>query len=406
MQREQISLLFKNSTLNTMKLPIVVIICSVSLLLAQAGTAKKSVKITETPALYQTVEEHAYHWWDAFTSRASDVIGANKQENGDSNMFAKEGQQVASQAGSLASQAKDKVADKAHQGEQKVSKDAKDAKREAEILEGQIKNKAARDAQAAKENLGRKTGCISSVYSRIVKAIRGASSELRSEMQAGLDQLHALANAASETTPDWPGITSLNNGSSLSDYARELREASKNAHMQVRSQLAAQAELLESVAQSFIATRLPLAGVYLPVVSLVVIYLVGTIWNRSAETNHRIRCQTSVSVAGSDSTVEESSASQKQNALDASIISTARGYLVIVPISTLLLTVMELNGSPSWLIMANYTLLLAGTAVATQPEPLGCIWRNEQIVATGRNMAIGTTAIAAGSCLIQTLYGG
>ncbi|KAJ2741828.1 hypothetical protein GGI20_004923 [Coemansia sp. BCRC 34301] len=399
-------------------------------------------------------KEHAYRWWDVFASNAASLV---KSKVNDANSMlghaqsdaAKAGKQVTSNAEYLGLCAQKNTQDASHNiwrdavnakqqaqdnveyvgmraqdGAEKLGQMAKqeavDAKQQAE--EGarhapkRIKqvsqaaySKASTEGKRMAQGIEQAAGgdrnqarWLHNVLSRVScqaealgSATRGADNQLRSRLKVGLYKLRDLAGTSVESmTSEWPEEPFASGSSeAIARYAQQLSSASQHANAQLKAQVEAQGAVLESIASSYVFMRLPLAGFYGSLVALMLIYLVGEVWRNKDDMSHKMRQRAEAANIGVET----------MDACEGMVATSIR--LAIVPMVVVLLIVMELNGSPGWLVIASYTCLLASMLAAANPALLASIWDADGMGNIEQRLAAGITVIAAVSCLAQTVYG-
>ncbi|KAJ2902824.1 hypothetical protein GGI21_004507, partial [Coemansia aciculifera] len=390
--------------------------------------------------------EHAYHWWDVFTSNA---VGLVKSKSDDTNYALSHAQHDAVEAGKHVTskaeyiaqdmsrkiqqnaadakqQAQDNVeyigirvqeeAEKLGQTAMQEAADMKqktedDAKHAAKRVKQVGQDAFAYGAKQATENVQtRGGGWLRRTYNRIShqaealgSATRGAGNHLRSRLKAGLAKLHDLASTSGDSTSsEWPK-TLFGDGSheAIVQYAQHLSNAAQYANAQLKEKVEAQGAVLESIAGSYVFMRLPLAGLYGSLVALMLIYLVSNAWRHMSDESHKTHQRAEAAAASAETTCTL----QQENTLTSEAMVTASMHLTVVPMVVMLLIIMELNGSPSWLLIVSYTSLLAGMLAAANPALLASIWDVDGMGNIEQRLAVGVTFIVAIGCLAQTVYG-
>ncbi|KAJ2884873.1 hypothetical protein H4R27_001778 [Coemansia aciculifera] len=416
-----------------------------------------------------TAKEHAYHWWDVFTNNAAGLIKSKADDTNNMLSDAVSDKHITSNVAEQAGQAKDgveylgiRVKENAQDIGHKVQQDAVKAKQQAQdnveyvgirvqdeagklgrmakqeaadakqqAGEGTVqaakrvkyvgqaahdkaydeRRRLAQGAESARNNVCSQGGWLHRIYCRLgdqAKALgsatRGASNQLRSKLKAGLRKLNDLASTDDKEDggSTWPeSVIAGASKETIMDYVQSLNQMSQHAHAQLKSKLEAQEAVLESIAGSYVFKQLPLAGFYGPLVALMLIYLVGDIWSRRADMCHRMRQRVEAAAIGTETT----RAFQEENISASEAMVAASVHLAVVPMVILLLVVMELNGSPGWLVISSYTCLLAGMLATANPMLLASIWSGDDMGNVEQRLAVGITMITAVSCLAQTMYG-
>ncbi|KAJ2021100.1 hypothetical protein GGI01_000646 [Coemansia sp. RSA 376] len=409
-----------------------------------------------------TGEEHAYHWWDVFSSNAADLLNNMLSDVGPDKYSISDAAEKAGQAKEgveyLGIRVKDSIQDVGHNVQQDAAKAKEQAQNNVEYVGARVQDEAGRlghvakqeaadakqqaregPAQAAKrvKHVGQaahdkaydegsraaqgaeSTGnndrsqdrWLRRVYCRLADQVealgsvtRGASNQLRSKLKAGLYKLNDLANADAKEGGDstWPeSVVAGASQETIMEYVQGLNQMSQHAHAQLKSKLEAQEAVLKSIAGSYVLKQLPLAGFYGPLAALMLIYLVGNIWSHRADICHRMRQRAEAAAGGAETTrtFQEENVSASEAVVDASV------HLAVVPMVIVLLVIMELNGSPSWLVIASYTCLLAGMLVTANPVLLASIWSGDDMGSIEQRLAVGILIITAMGCLVQTMYG-
>ncbi|KAJ2024565.1 hypothetical protein IWW57_003684 [Coemansia sp. S610] len=428
---------------------------ALALRLARAEMAR----LTETSGLDlapTTTNAYAYRWWDAFTNHAADLV--NYKASCTSSMLshaqhgmAESDKYMTSDASKQAVPAKDSAECLEDDGHKEQREDAPgrveyagihvqdEAVKPGHVAKqgvGGIKQQAGNGAtQAAKRvkhvgqtvhsrvpadegrlalsvestsNVIRSQGkWLHSVYSRLTdhietlgSATRGASSQLRSKLGTGLSKLNDLASTDAVST--WlESMVAGGDKEAVTRYIQDLYRMSQQAHAQLEAKLETQGAVLKSIADSYMRKQLPLAGLYGSLATLMLVYLVSTIWCHRADMSHRMRqlAEAVATEAGTARMLQHESISAMEAIVAVSV------YLAIVPMVTVLLVVMELNGSPSWLVVSSYTCLLAGMLVAANPALLAGIWPGDDMGNAEQRLAVGIAMFIAVSCLAQTVHG-
>ncbi|KAJ2302123.1 hypothetical protein IWW55_003567 [Coemansia sp. RSA 2706] len=407
------------------------------------------------------VQEHEYHWWDVFTSRAADYLGPKAD---DAEQLADQAQRSAVKAGgyitshaadfgnhvadnaqSLTRHAKDRMGifgSRAKQQGEKLGEQvagsaedlAHDAKERAGLFghwaksEGEQLGKQARqaaghakqagmtaheraDAQGRRvmhnaeqtaEDLNRHgVDAFRTFCRRITGQAQGAGSHLRAELKSGLEHLGDMLGSLG-ASPSWPeAVFEGTKDPMFTKYIQELGQVSKQANAQIQARLDAHTTILERMVRSHLSTQLPLASVYVPVLALLLVYLANSVWFRRNELRRRAR--QSARVADRN----DGSARTIQNDLDfvSDAIANACAYLVLIPMAVVLLVVMELSGMAGWLITSSYTCLVAGTVATAQPAFLVNVWSTDDIASVGQRLAIGIITLAAVCCFYHAVLG-
>ncbi|KAJ2083516.1 hypothetical protein H4R24_000789 [Coemansia sp. RSA 988] len=402
-----------------------------SIVLAVQHARAEIVPPTVTEIPYPgAVVDHEYHWWDVLTSRASGYL-APKADNVDSMLD--RAQRSASRAGGYIT---DNAADLGKQAANNAKEMKQDAKKDARWLGGQARNAAEhvqqaansaheevnaqgrRAAQNAEDALGgiyrQEQSLLSRIYGRFVDqarsvaaATQGAGSQVRTDLRSGLEKLGDMVGALGQgASPSWPeAVFDGTRDPMFSKYISDLGQASKQANAQIRSKLDTHSTILENIVRSHLSTQLPLAGCYAPVLALLLIYLVNNLWTRKAELRSRIQQQRTATTSGTNRNSRLSQADQQECALASDTIATSCVYLIVVPMSILLLVIMEISGMAGWLITSSYTCLIAGTVAAMKPSFLVNVFDTNDIANIGQRLAIGVTTFTAVSCLLHSVFG-
>ncbi|KAJ1895389.1 hypothetical protein GGI09_004880 [Coemansia sp. S100] len=408
-----------------------------------------------------TGEEHAYHWWDVFSRNAAVLLNNMLSDVGPDKYIISDAAEKAGQAKEgveyLGIRVKDSIQDVGHNVQQDAAKAKEQAQNNVEYVGARVQDEAGRLGHVAKQeaadakqqarkgpvqaakrvkhvgqaahdkaydegsrlaqgaestgNNDRSQGrWLRRVYCRLAdqaealgSATRGASNQLRSKLKAGLCKLNDLANADAKEGGDstWPeSVVAGASQETIMEYVRGLNQMSQHAHAQLKSKLEAQEAVLKSIAGSYVLKQLPLAGFYGPLAALMLIYLVGNIWSHRADICHRMRQRAEAAAGGAETArAFQENISASEAMVDASM------HLAVVPMVIVLLVIMELNGSPGWLVIASYTCLLAGMLVTANPVLLASIWSGDDMGSIEQRLAVGIPAIAAVGCLVQTMYG-
>ncbi|KAJ2778628.1 hypothetical protein GGI15_004128 [Coemansia interrupta] len=410
-----------------------------------------------------------YHWWDVVTERAQHIFApkierANKMfsqgreiaaESGDyvTSNVAEYGQQIkdsVDQAGQdaknkayeLGQQARDSVDDMGQKVKDKADYWGKRAQHNAEHAKNKVQddvhkaarhvkdtgedfydrlnyegNRVAHEAECGARRAGRKCSgvicCIRRFVSHKLESFasftRGSGSQMRSDLQKSMDRLREyVVSGAENATPTWPDkVLHANRDSGFSDYIHDLGEASQKAHSQIKSNLDIHTDILDKIVRSHILMRLPFAGCYVPIVGLSLIYLISGIWGCKAQLRHRIQqranaASTAISTSG---VAETTSAFQNEYIRLSDAITLSSTFISIVPMTTVILVIMELNGMAGWLISGGYTCLLAASFAATQMSTIADLVpsSNDSVVSVGQRVIIGISTILSVCCLVNGL---
>ncbi|KAJ1722647.1 hypothetical protein LPJ53_002951 [Coemansia erecta] len=415
------------------------------------------------------VAEPEYHWWDVVTERAQQIFApkierANKMfsqgreiaaesEDYITSNVAEYGQQVKdnvdragqdakNKAYELGQQARDSVDDVGHKVKDKADYWGRRAQHNAEHAKHKVQDdvhKAARHVKDTGENFydrlnyegskmaheaecgarraSRKcSGMLCCIRRSVCHALekfasftRGSGNQLRSDLQASMDRLREyVVSGAENATPSWPDkVLNANRDSGFSDYIHDLGEASQKAHSQIRSNLNIHTDILEKIVRSHALSRLPFAGCYVPIVGLSLIYLISGIWGCKAQLRHHIqqRADAASTAVAASVVAETTTAFQNEYIRLSDAITLSSTYLAIVPMTTVILVIMELNGIAGWLISGGYTCLLAASFAATQMSTIADLVpsNNDCVVSVGQRVIIGISTILSVCCLVNGL---
>ncbi|KAJ2361651.1 hypothetical protein IW150_007189, partial [Coemansia sp. RSA 2607] len=203
-------------------------------------------------------------------------------------------------------------------------------------------------------------------------------------------------------------VLNANRDSGFSDYIHDLGEASQKAHSQIKSNLDIHTDILEKIVKSHILSRLPFAGCYVPIIGLSLIYLVSGIWGCKAQLRHRMQQRANAASTSVATSVvsETTSAFQTEYIRLSDAITLSSTYLAIVPMTAVILVIMELNGMAGWLISGGYTCLLAASFAATQMSTIADLvpTNNDSVVSVGQRVIIGISTILSVCCLVNGLF--
>ncbi|KAJ2704755.1 hypothetical protein FB645_003036 [Coemansia sp. IMI 203386] len=272
----------------------------------------------------------------------------------------------------------------------KVASEAKDAAQQAN--------------RKSQEVVGGTNSYIHSKMSKLLSSVCGSGAQLRSELGASMNKLRDLLSLGFENaTPTWPEkVLDANRDPIVADYVHKLNQAAQQANSQVASKLDIHTDILEKIATTHMSSQLPIAGCYVPFVVAAMIYFVSKIWCYKKQLG-RMVLQTA-SAAGSSA--ETTLAFQQEYIRTSDVITTSCTYLVIVPLATIMLVIMELNGMGNRLIAISYTLLLAGSVPATQMSTLADFTPRVagSVVAAGQSTMLVITTIIAVCCFVNSVF--
>ncbi|KAJ2503622.1 hypothetical protein GGH96_000182 [Coemansia sp. RSA 1972] len=435
------------------------------------------------------VQEHEYHWWDVFTSRAAEYLGPvahDAERIGDraQRSAAKAGEYITSNAAEYGEQVKDnaenyvkhaktrvglfghQVKDEGEQIGRQVKDNAENLAENAKARVGlfghrvtnkgehlgrQVKDNAENVAEHAKDRAGQFTRTVKregrrlsdqaqragmaaheridtqgqrvmhdggingvqrsvfgSIYDRIVgqaqstaKATRGTGGNLRAELTGGMQRLgDMLGSIGQGASPSWPeAVFEGTKDPMFTSYIHELGQVSKQANEHIQQRLDAHSEMLEHMVGAHVSAQLPLASTYVPILALLLVYLINSVWSHKTSVRRRAHQQAN----GTDVTAARAARLEYELVSDA--VSSAYAYLGFVPMATVLLVVMEQSGMAGWLITSSYTSLIAGTVAAGQPAFLVNVWSSDDIACIGQRLAIGITTVDAACCFIHAVFG-
>ncbi|KAJ2576279.1 hypothetical protein GGH19_002309 [Coemansia sp. RSA 1807] len=435
------------------------------------------------------VQEHEYHWWDVFTSRAAEYLGpvvndAEKIGDRAQRSAAKAGEYITSNAAEYGEQVKDNAENLAENAKTRVGLFGHRVKTEGEHLGRQVTDNAENLAEHAKtrvgffghrvkneaEHLGRQVtdnaedlaehakdragqfgrtvkkegrrlsdqaqhagmaaherintqgqrvmrdagingghrGVFGWIYDRIVgqaqstaKATRGTGGNLRAELTGGMQRLgDMLGSIGQGASPSWPeAVFEGTKDPMFTSYIHELGQVSKQTNEYIQQRLDAHSELLEHMVGAHVSAQLPLASTYVPILALLLVYLINSVWSHKTTVRRRAHQQAN----GTDVTAARAARLEYELVSDA--VSSAYAYLGFVPMATVLLVVMEQSGMAGWLIASSYTTLIAGTVAAGQPAFLVNVWSSDDIACIGQRLAIGITTVDAACCFIHAVFG-
>ncbi|PIA14474.1 hypothetical protein COEREDRAFT_82745 [Coemansia reversa NRRL 1564] len=412
---------------------VLVAVASIALVVQQVYAEIVPPTVTEIPNPV-AVGEHEYHWWDVLTSRASGYLAPNADKV--DNMIdraqrsaSKAGGHITDNAANLGKEAADNVKGMTQDAKREAGwfggqarHAAKQVKQAANYAQEEVNAQGRRAAQNAEDTLDeiyrQEKGLLHRIYDRFVNqarnvaaATRGAGGQLRTELRSGLvklgDMVGALGHSAS---PLWPeAVFDGTRDPIFSKYISELGQVSKQANAQIRSKLDTHSEILENIVRSHLSSQLPLASCYAPVLALLLIYLVNSLLTRKADLRNRIQLQRIAAASGRNNNSNSNSAilqaNQQECALASDTIATSCAYLIVVPMTIVLLVIMETSGMAGWLITSSYTCLIAGTVAAMKPSFLVNVFDSNDIENIGQRLAIGITTITAVSCLLHSAFG-
>ncbi|KAI8324802.1 hypothetical protein GQ54DRAFT_295957 [Martensiomyces pterosporus] len=272
----------------------------------------------------------------------------------------------------------------------------------AEHVAAVISKSAEQVGKIAYSSLGMAGSKVASEVDRIADLTRGATSGDREFAQANMEKLRNAMVKAGGNPPQWPDtLFDANSDPMVARYIYELNQAARLAHSELSDQIALHLAVIEPTVRGFLSTRLPLAGMFSPVVAFLLIYLICDVWRRKAAMRRRARMQMDAARVGAVA----SRAFQQECDLVSDAITTTCAYLAILPITTILLMVMEINGTASWLISSSYMCLIAATAIAAQPSFLASIWSRQSLIGIGQRLAIGIMTITGTCCFIHAVRG-
>ncbi|KAJ1952529.1 hypothetical protein GGI12_006219 [Dipsacomyces acuminosporus] len=248
-----------------------------------------------------------------------------------------------------------------------------------------------------------------SVYEKIASEMQrmaeltqdAASAASKRSIDASMQRLHEAIAKAGDSAPRWPAASPdvSNDDQAVARYISELNQAVQYAHSQLFGQIELCSEAVGSIGRSRSTIQLPLAGGFGPMIATLLIYLICDVWRRKAELRRRERMRAAADKAGAVA----SGAFQQECSLVSDVITTSCAYLAVLPITTILLMIMEINGAAGWLISSSYICLLCATLIAAQPSFLASIWSRQDLVDVGQRLAVGIMTIASFCCAIHAL---
>ncbi|KAJ1648411.1 hypothetical protein J3B02_001099 [Coemansia erecta] len=306
-----------------------------------------------------------------------------------------------------AERAKDRAQDDVHYVTKRIKHAGDDFYDKIYVESDRMTNEARHAAQQAnlksQEMSSGIRGYISRKLNGAASFIRGSGMQLRSDLGSSMNRLRdSVSSGLENATPSWPEkVFDSNRDPLVADYIHKLNQAAQQANSQVSSKLDMQSDIIEKIATRHLYSQLPLAGCYVPFVLLVVVFLVGRIWSYKAQLRRRVVQATSAAGSSAETTL----AFQQEYFRISDAITTSCTYLVIIPMTTLILVIMELNGMANWLIGSCYTCLLAGSFAATQMSTLADLSprSGNDVVAVGQRVTLGITVVIAVCCFINSL---
>ncbi|KAJ2131314.1 hypothetical protein GGF48_001603, partial [Coemansia sp. RSA 921] len=357
------------------------------------------------------VQEHEYHWWDVFTSRAAEYLGpvvndAEKIGDRAQRSAAKAGEYITSNAAEYGEQVKDNAENLAENAKTRVGLFGHRVKTEGEHLGRQVTDNAENLAEHAKtrvgffghrvkneaEHLGRQVtdnaedlaehakdragqfgrtvkkegrrlsdqaqhagmaaherintqgqrvmrdagingghrGVFGWIYDRIVgqaqstaKATRGTGGNLRAELTGGMQRLgDMLGSIGQGASPSWPeAVFEGTKDPMFTSYIHELGQVSKQTNEYIKQRLDAHSELLEHMVGAHVSAQLPLASTYVPILALLLVYLINSVWSHKTTVRRRAHQQAN----GTDVTAARAARLEYELVSDA--VSSAYAYL-------------------------------------------------------------------------------
>ncbi|KAJ1826018.1 hypothetical protein LPJ56_002396, partial [Coemansia sp. RSA 2599] len=306
-----------------------------------------------------------------------------------------------------AERAKDRAQDDAHYVTKRLKHAGDDfydkIYAEGDKTANEVKHAAHRANRERREVVGGIHGYISSKLDAIASFIRGSGAQLRQDLGASMNRLRdAVSSGFESATPSWPEkVLDANRDPFVADYVHRLGQAAQQANSQVSSRLDIHSDILEKIANKHMTIQLPFSGCYVPLVAFVVMYLVGRVWCCKAQLRRRVLQAASAAGASAETTL----AFQQECVKISDAIATSCTYLAILPLTTVVLVIMELNGMASWLIIGSYTCLIAGSLAATQMSTLADLSprNSNDVVAVGQRVMLGITVIIAVCCFVNSL---
>ncbi|KAJ2667432.1 hypothetical protein IW148_000127 [Coemansia sp. RSA 1199] len=403
------------------------------------------------------VQEHEYHWWDVFTSRAAEYLGPavnNAEQIGDraQRSAAKAGGYITSNAAEYGEQVKDNAENYVKHAKTRAGLFGHQVKNEGEHIGRQVRDSAENMAEHAKDragqfgrtvkkegrrlsdqaqhagmaaheridthgqrvmhntgiNGGQQRSVFGSIYDRIVgqaqntaKATRGKGGNLRAELTGRMQRLgDMLGSIGQGASPSWPeAVFEGTKDPMFTSYIHELGQVSKQTNEYIQQRLDAHSEMLEHMVGAHVSAQLPLASTYVPILALLLVYLINSVWSHKTSVRRRAHQQ------ANSTDVTAARAARLEYELVSDAVSSAYAYLGFVPMATVLLVVMEQSGMAGWLITSSYTSLIAGTVAAGQPAFLVNVWSSDDIACIGQRLAIGITTVDAACCFIHAVFG-
>ncbi|KAJ1728948.1 hypothetical protein LPJ61_003767 [Coemansia biformis] len=222
---------------------------------------------------------------------------------------------------------------------------------------------------------------------------RSTGSQLRGELRAGLERLGDLVGAMGRgASPSWPeAVFEGTKDPAFAKYIHDLGHASQQAHTQVRSRLDDHAAILKRMIHVYQPLKLPLAGRYVPLLALLLATYARSILAHGAQ-----RRPVAPRAGG------RGAAHASQQAVGLSEVTASCAYLMLVPMAAVQLVVMELCGVAGWIVVASYSLLIAGAAATAAQHSFLASIVSSDIAGMARRVTVGTMVAAAACCLVNS----
>ncbi|KAJ1958838.1 hypothetical protein EC988_000057 [Linderina pennispora] len=235
---------------------------------------------------------------------------------------------------------------------------------------------------------------------KVIELVKGRAGSDKQRALEIIDKLRNLVHNG-QGSAEWPD-DQFGEGSDpeVVRYLEMLRQATEQRYGSLTEHSKLLASAVETIGQGYLSARLPLASGYNAVIAFLLIYLIYKIMSRKAELQNRVRLRNAVDRQGGQVT----EAYQDECDLISDTITVACAYLAIVPLTSILLIILELNGTTPWLISSSYVCLISGIIIAARPSLLTNLWDRNSLLAVGQRLILGIMTITALGCLVHSKY--
>ncbi|KAJ1941904.1 hypothetical protein FBU59_003365 [Linderina macrospora] len=237
-------------------------------------------------------------------------------------------------------------------------------------------------------------------FDKVIELVKGQSDADKQRTQDIIKKLHNLAQS-NQGSAGWPkGQFGEDSDPEVVRYIEALRHTTEQKYSSLADHSQLLVSAVEIIGQGYLSARLPLACSYNALIAILLMYLVYNILSRKAELQRRVRLRNAVDRQGGQVT----EAYQDECDLISDTITVACAYLAIVPLTSILLIILELNGTTPWLVSSSYVCLISGIIIAARPPLLTNVWDRRSMLAVGQRLVLGIMTITALGCLVHSKY--